>query len=65
VELNKTINKLNTDKKNLSMIINVSKEKREEMEKKYKDSTDRYTDLMVIILIILQNAHTNNNIHDK
>ncbi|XP_022162325.1 uveal autoantigen with coiled-coil domains and ankyrin repeats protein-like [Myzus persicae] len=45
-ELNKTVSQLNTDKKNMTLVINVSKEKREELEKKYKEATDRYITLM-------------------
>lgn len=33
----------------MTLVINVSKEKREELEKKYKEATDRYITLMVIV----------------
>ncbi|XP_025198253.1 LOW QUALITY PROTEIN: uveal autoantigen with coiled-coil domains and ankyrin repeats protein-like [Melanaphis sacchari] len=45
--LNETIKKLNFDKKNLLMVVKLLKEKRVEMDKKYKDTTDSYTTLMI------------------
>ncbi|XP_022161094.1 uveal autoantigen with coiled-coil domains and ankyrin repeats protein-like isoform X1 [Myzus persicae] len=47
LELNKEINKLTTDKKNLIMANENSKEKREELEKKYKEVTESNTALVV------------------
>lgn len=47
LELNKEINKLTTDKKNLIMANENSKEKREELEKKYKEVTESNTALVI------------------
>ncbi|XP_022165681.1 myosin-16-like, partial [Myzus persicae] len=47
LELNKEINKLTTDKKNLLMANENSKEKREDLEKKYKEVTESNKALMI------------------
>jgi len=52
LELKKDVTQLNTDNKNLSLANRILKERREEIDKKYKDATDRIRALMV----------TNNNI---
>ncbi|KAL4112020.1 hypothetical protein QTP88_015870 [Uroleucon formosanum] len=48
LELNKDVTKLSMDNKNLLITNSNLKERREEMEKKYKDATDRYAALVTI-----------------
>jgi len=49
LDLNKIIIKLNAENKNLLMANSISKEKREELVIKYKETTDKNTALMVMI----------------
>lgn len=63
MELNKINIKLTTDNKNLLLANSISKEKREDLEKKYKDATDRNSALIVINNNITQ--FTNHHIPDK
>jgi len=49
LELNKDINKQTADKKKLLIELRSSKEKREQLEKKYQEVTKINSDLIVII----------------